>query len=122
MATYTILEQSESENTATMCIEFAVPAGNNAAGVTWQSVVSQIRTADGEAGSTLNTTKVGNGAYIATLDSGAVKEILYTHEYDRYLTDGQKATALDAAVVAHIAEYTNDFSARHNFYGMERTV
>lgn len=122
MAIYTVLDQSETENTATVVIEYSVPGGNNAAGVPWSQVVSQVRVADGLAGTTINPRKVGNNGYINGLNNGSTYELAYTHSYGRYLSNAAKAASLDAGVLARIAQFTDEFAGRYRFYGMERTV
>ena len=122
MATYTVLSQSEEANSATVVVEFAVPAGNNDAGVASSQIVSQVRTADGLSGTTVNPRRVGNNGFINQLNTGSLVEASYTHHYNRYLGNAAKAAALDAGVTAFLNQFTTDFASRYRFYGTERTV
>ncbi len=118
MAAYTIIANSAKSNSSTVVIEFPVPAGNNAAGVPWRTVVAELRDQVGS----VNPRKVSDTGYVGSLDAGAVMEIEHTVEYDAGLSNAAKVAVLDAAVADRVAEFTTDFAALYEFYGTERNV
>lgn len=122
MSDYTVLEQATQSNRATVVIEYAVPGGNNTAGLAWSTVVAETRSARGETGTTVNPRKTADAAHLAALDAGTIVEVVTSFEYNAYLSDAAKAAALDGFVAGRIAEYVNEFAARFRFYGTVRTV
>lgn len=127
MADYYVVQQNDRGDTISVIIHFPVPAGNNDATPTpkaWQAIVAELRTAAGEAGS--SQVPWATAPMLAALDTGSVYELAHSFQDETdnvdTLTPAQRATNLDAAVQAKIAEFTEDFAEVYQFYGTERTV
>ena len=116
MAVYTILANSVKGNSSSVVIEFPVPAGDNTAGVSWRSVVAELRSESGS----VNPRKATDMTHVAALDAGSVMELQLTVEYDAGLSDAAKLAFLDAAVAEKVAEFTKEFAALYKFYGKVR--
>lgn len=121
MADYTILRNSDEDNRSSVVIEFPVPGTSNTASVPWQTIVAEVRAANGVSG-TVNPRKAGDSLYITSLDVGEAVELNLRVEYDANLSDGEKLSVIDAAVAAEVAEFSAVFAAEYEFYGIARTV
>ena len=118
MAAFTVIESSELDNSVTAVWSYTVPGGNNAAGVAWSDVVAEIRTFNGEAGTSLNPR--ASAAHIAALDAGTILEQTTTADgFSAKANNTTKLNQLKAAINADEAAYVTAFANRYKFYGRE---
>ena len=117
---YTILTQAPLENRVSAICEFAVPAGNNAAGVGWQAIVSATRALTDQVGTTI---KPGaSAAHITALDDGSLIELSITVEYDAKLAAGAKLTEIESLLNAEMDQRIAEFTSRYRYAGKTGSV
>lgn len=114
---YMVLRQAVKENRVTAICTYAVPGTNNAAGIAWQTIVSQLRALDGETGTSLRP-----GGDIVNLDLGALKEFSVTVEYDATLSNANKLTQIETLLDTEMTRLIADFASTYNFAGRTGSV
>lgn len=118
MADYVVLRSEVKTNgsaTVEVVVRSDVPVGNNAAGVSWQTALSQWRTDRGQQGTTR-----WPGGTTTELDDGSRYEFELAHR-DNVNVPGLVAR-LEAAVIAQESEERDRLQSRLNYWGRTGTV
>ena len=116
---YVLLDGSDEDNTVTVAVHTDVPStGTNAAGVQWQTVVSQF--VDGKPSVVPAAILPANRQ--SELDAGTRYEWTFTAEYDRNLSNADKRNALEADITAREAELLSELQNRLRFWGATGSI
>jgi hypothetical protein len=120
MTQYYALAGASPPNSVRVVIHLAVPAGNNAAGVSWQSVAPDYKASRTENGtvSVVPTSMLEAGAQ-AALDAGS----LYEHEFrvpdDFNAAPATRLTNLETAVAAEAVIELAILQDQLNYWGQK---
>lgn len=130
MTDYTVIRNSVFRNRSDVVLEVVIPSApsdQNAAGERWTDVISGLRAANGQTGTTENPYKTSDVAHINNLDAGEIVEASISVSYNANLTEAEKDAIVDAAVQTRAAELwvgdgTGELEKLYQFAGKTRTV
>lgn len=116
MANYFVLAGSDKANHYQVAVHVDVPAGNNQAAKTWQSVAVEYQE------STVSAVPWIDGATQTALDTGALYEFVIDVEVDADETDANKIVAVETAVTTARTDELARLQVLLRYWGYEGTV
>lgn len=119
MADYLILDTSQANNSSRVVVHSTIPAGNNAVGNTWQSVLAAMQ--GGLVQSAVPASLMPPGRQ-AELDSGAVYEWVFQAEYDANATPANKQAVVEAQIAAREATELSRLQNTLRFWGFTGSI
>jgi hypothetical protein len=121
MSDFHILTTAEDEKTVNVVFHFAVPSGNNDAGIPWSTAL--IRWLGGEQISVIPDHAIDFPAESSAMAAGTIFEKRKTVRFSRLgLSDAQKVAEIKAAWTSELAEAQAMLSVVIEYYGYHGNV
>ena len=119
MTQYYALEGARNNNSVRVIIHLAVPAGDNAAGVSWQSVAADYVVVTSANQTTLSVVPVSMlepGAQ-AALDAGSLYEHVFRVQDDANAVPATRLANLETVVAAEVTTQLVTLQNQLNYWG-----